>query len=235
MLVGEIQDLQESIPTIGESMQKRFQELKQEIIQLSDQIESLRKQFDVISRLKTAVAVSSNRYLTAHLKKTELLQKLLELHEREVKEMTELKKIKMKEIALCESEAEKNVESVIKKIQVLQEELSSLEREKKCKSTKHKLNLLNLEEELKRAESRKIFGDLDVEKFQCPVCLGMLLPAMKIFQCSAGHIICEDCKDQDQSQTCFRCETKNTVCFSRNRALESVISNNNRNNNSTEL
>ena len=153
----------------------------------------------------------------------------MELHEREVKEMTELKMLKMKEIAQCESEAEKNVQRVIKKIQVLQEELSSLEREKKSKSNKHKLNLLNLEEELKRAESRKIFGELEVEKFQCPVCLGMLLPAMKIFQCSAGHIICEDCKNQ--SPTCFRCETKNRACFSRNRALESIISNNNRNNN----
>ena len=136
--------------------------------------------------------------------------------------------IKMKEMANCGSEAEKNVQSVMKKIQVLQDELSSLEREKKCKTNKHKLNLLNLEEELKRAESRQIFGELDVEKFQCPVCLGMLLAGQKIFQCSAGHIICENCNnqglDQNQSPTCFRCETKNTAGFSRNRALESLIS-----------
>ena len=124
VLVGEIQDLQESIPTIGENMQKRFRELKQEIIQLSDQIESLRKQFDVISRLKTAVSASSNKHLRARINKAELVQNLLELHEREVKETTELKMIKMKEIAQCESEAEKNVQRVMKKIQVLQEDLA---------------------------------------------------------------------------------------------------------------
>ena len=233
VLVGEIQDLQESIPTIGENMQKRFQELKQEIIQLSDQIESLRKQFDVISRLKTAVSASSNKHLRARINKAELVQNLLELHEREVKETTELKMIKMKEIAQCESEAEKNVQRVMKKIQVLQEELSSLEREKKCKTNKHKLNLLDLEEELKRAESRRICGELDVEKFQCPLCLGILLAGMKIFQCSAGHITCEACKNLNQPTppTCSRCDTKNRACFSRNRALETVISNNNKNNN----
>ena len=232
MLVGEIQDLQESIPTIRENMQRRFQELKQEVLQLSDQTESLRKQFDVISRLKTAVAaVSPSKHLRDHLNKTELVQKLLELQEREVRELTELKMIKMKEMGHCQSEAEKNVERVIKKIQVLQEELSSLEREKKSKTNKHKLNQLNLEEELKRAESRRIFDDLDVEKFQCPVCLGILVAAMKIFQCSAGHIICESCKNLNQPPTCFRCDTKTRAAFSRNRALETVISNNNRNNN----
>ena len=235
MLVSEIQDLQKSIPTIRENVGRKFQEIKQEILQLSDQIESLQKQFDVISRLKTAVlAVSSYKVLTARLKKTELVQKLLELHHREVREMTELKKIKMKEMADCESEAEKQVQRVIKKIQVLQEELSGLEREKKSRTNKHKLNLLNLEEELKRFQSRKIFGELmEVEKFQCPLCLGMLLPDMKIFQCSAGHIICEECRsqaDQDQS-VCSRCQTKNKACFSRNRALEGVISHNHRNNN----
>ena len=229
MLVGEIQDLQESIPTARENMQRRFQELKQEILELSDHVESQRKQFDVISRLKTAAAaVSSVKYLRDHPNKTELLQKLWELQEREVRELTELKMIKMKEMAHCESEAEKNAQRVVKKIQVLQEELSGLERDKKCKTNKHKLNLLNLEEELKRAESRRIFGD--VEKFQCPVCLGILLPAMKIFQCSTGHIICESCKNQNQPTppTCFRCDTKTSACFSRNRALETVISNNNR-------
>ena len=87
----------------------------------------VRKQFDVISKLKTAVSVSSNKYVRGHLKKTDLVQKLLELHERELRELSELKIIKMKEVSNCESEAEKNVQRVVKKIHVLQEELSSLE------------------------------------------------------------------------------------------------------------
>ena len=196
----------------------------------------VRKQFDVISKLKTAVSVSSNKYVRGHLKKTDLVQKLLELHERELRELSELKIIKMKEVSNCESEAEKNVQRVVKKIHVLQEELSSLEKEKNSKINKHKLNMIELEEELRRAETRKII-DLDDKKFHCPLCLGILKPEMKIFQCPEGHILCESCYTKSDSERprhrlCPHCQIKYRTCFSRNRALEAiVISNYNRNKN----
>ena len=174
-----------------------------------------------MTKLKTAVTVTSEKYLSGHLNKSQLVQKLVEVHEREVKELSELKTIKMKELGCCESEAETNVQRVMKKIQVLQDQLSGLEREKKSKSSKHKLDLLNLQEELKRAECRRIMEEGEVEEFSCPLCLGILTPHMKIFQCSEGRILCESCKNKsDQLQP---------SSFSRNRALEALIANRNNN------
>ena len=223
VLVCEIQGLQENIPTIRQNIEKKFKDLKQEIIHLSEEIDVLRSQSDVMTKLKIGVAVSPNKYLSGRLKKSQLVQKLVALHEREVAELSELKMIKMKEISNCESEAEKNVQRVMRKIQVLQDELSSLENEKKSKSNKHKLHLINLEEELKRAECRRIMDDGDGQKFTCPLCVGILKPEMKIFQCPEGHILCESCKNKS--------DKLQPSSFSRNRALEALISNINKHNN----
>ena len=85
MLVGEIEDLQESIPSIRENMQRRFQQIKEKILQLSDQIESLRGQSDVISRLKTAVAaVSSNKHSPQEAREKEPSEKKAQKKEKKI-------------------------------------------------------------------------------------------------------------------------------------------------------
>ena len=40
---------------------------------------------------------------------------------------------------------------------------------------------------------------------ECPLCFGEMVPPMKIFQCSNGHSICEECKDNVNVSTCPSC------------------------------
>ena len=41
--------------------------------------------------------------------------------------------------------------------------------------------------------------------FGCPVCLMLLKPPTRIFQCPEGHILCEECKENPAMVHCPQC------------------------------
>ncbi len=43
--------------------------------------------------------------------------------------------------------------------------------------------------------------------FGCPVCLTLLRPPMRIFQCPEGHILCEECKENPAMVHCPQCRS----------------------------
>ena len=45
----------------------------------------------------------------------------------------------------------------------------------------------------------------DEEWFGCPVCLMLLTPPTRIFQCPEGHILCEECKENPAMVHCPQC------------------------------
>ena len=62
------------------------------------------------------------------------------------------------------------------------------------------------------------------KEFECPVCLEVMLPPKKIFQCVHGHLICEGCKNHPEIRSCPSCR----VCivtsqFTRNIPMERLI------------
>ncbi len=48
-------------------------------------------------------------------------------------------------------------------------------------------------------------GNSEEHWFGCPVCLTLLRPPMRIFQCPEGHILCEECKENPAMVHCPQC------------------------------
>ena len=70
----------------------------------------------------------------------------------------------------------------------------------------------------------EIIKDLNKE---CPICFEEMLTPMKIFQCSQGHLLCENCfkKVSDSTKVCPFCKRDVVTTPIRNRALEEAIEN----------
>ena len=62
---------------------------------------------------------------------------------------------------------------------------------------------------------------------ECPICFEEMLTPMKIFQCSQGHLLCENCfqKVSDSTKVCPFCKRDVVTTPIRNRALEEAIEN----------
>ena len=59
--------------------------------------------------------------------------------------------------------------------------------------------------------------------FECPVCLEVAWPPVKIYQCMQGHIICDTCKAHPQMGNCPICrQLLSQKSMSRNLALENL-------------
>merc|ERR1711862_193415 len=64
------------------------------------------------------------------------------------------------------------------------------------------------------------------KELECPICMEVMAPPSKIWQCKVGHVICEDCKERVKKQTstttpvCTIC--KSVPIIGRNLALERI-------------
>jgi hypothetical protein len=60
----------------------------------------------------------------------------------------------------------------------------------------HREAVARLEADLQKAERQRVVaqGEEDEERLACPVCLELLRPPLRVFQCPEGHILCENCK-----------------------------------------
>ena len=84
-----------------------------------------------------------------------------------------------------------------------------------------------MKEELVKAEKQRVVAqnEEDEDQFACPVCLELLRPPLRIFQCPEGHILCENCKENPAIVHCPQCRVPLERNCSRNRALEEVARN----------
>jgi len=64
------------------------------------------------------------------------------------------------------------------------------------------------------------------KELECPICMEVMMPPARIWQCKVGHVICEPCKDKVRSQqlsTLVLCPTCKTMpIIGRNFALERI-------------
>merc|ERR1712233_235883 len=66
------------------------------------------------------------------------------------------------------------------------------------------------------------------KELECPICMEVMAPPSRIWQCKVGHVICEPCKDKVKKQTSTTtpvsiCPTCKTAPFiGRNLALERI-------------
>ena len=57
---------------------------------------------------------------------------------------------------------------------------------------------------------------------ECPVCLDEMRPPVKIFQCSNGHALCEECKDKPEVRSCPICR----LVFTRDNVTRNILAEN---------
>jgi len=67
------------------------------------------------------------------------------------------------------------------------------------------------------------------KELECPICMEVMAPPSRIWQCKVGHVICEPCKERVRQQTggaatglsiCPTCKTAPFI--GRNLALERI-------------
>ena len=64
---------------------------------------------------------------------------------------------------------------------------------------------------LKGTIKRKYEQEEDEEDFapECPLCMEIMTPPKKIYQCSEGHLVCSVCKPKMQNNICATCRNDN--------------------------
>ena len=138
----------------------------------------------------------------------------LDLLERK-KEELENKELVLRELKLIHANERKQLEEEFVAKQKLLEE-RQLEEATKVDLEKEKLeNELNsLEEQLEELMTSGQTTEEVRERFlpcpECPVCLEMLMPPIRIMQCSNGHLVCEVCQVQPELSCCPTCREEFT-------------------------
>ena len=222
LLRSQIENMQSNKPTAEESRRMKYKTLKEDITQISALIESSAAQTELIDHLQSLQILGE--FCPASREKREVLDQLTGLQVRERAELEAIKREKYQEIELAETEAEREVERVGKRIRILEEELELLDTERARKERRHKELVLGLKEDLVKAERQRVVAqnEEDEDQFACPVCLEVLRPPVRIFQCPEGHILCETCKENPALVHCPQCRVPLERNCSRNRALEEV-------------
>ena len=223
LLRSQIENMQGNKPTAEQSRRMKHKTLKEDITQISALLESSAAQTELIEHLQS-LQILSEFSTEAGRKKREVLEQLAGLQAREQQELEAVKREKYHEIQLAEAEAGREVERLEKRINILQEELQLLQTERARKERRHKELLVGLKEELVKAEKQRVVAqsEEDEDQFACPVCLELLRPPLRIFQCPEGHILCETCRDNPAIVHCPQCRVLLERNCSRNRALEEV-------------
>ena len=225
LLRSQIENMTSNRPTAEESRRMKYKTLKEDITQISALIESSAAESELIDHLQSLQILTE--YCEATREKREVLEQLARLQAQERRELEDIKREKYQEIELCDTEAQRETERTEKRIRILEEELALLDTERMRKEKRHKEAVVGLKEELVKAEKQRVVAqnEEDEDQFACPVCLELLRPPLRIFQCPEGHILCENCKENPALVHCPQCRVSLERNCSRNRALEEVARN----------
>jgi len=116
-------------------------------------------------------------------------------------------KINKNNIAIAEKEQKIRDNTVVR---------NTLEKEDK----KDRQDLANLKELAKQLtnDRRKLDMDPDSDTtskleaardtLECPVCLNIMNPPLRIWMCSSSHLVCEPCKERLEGRQCPTCRTE---------------------------
>ena len=114
-------------------------------------------------------------------------------------------------------------EPIVKKIKELEASLDEINK-------KHQMEMNQLEKDIAMTNSQlqklnHVSENPGLEKeFECPVCLEVMGPPKKIFQCVNGHLICDACKNHPDIRSCPSCRVVIvTSQFTRNIPMERLI------------
>jgi len=221
LLHAQIDNMRSNIPNAKESGRIKYRTLKEDITQISTLIENSTAETDLIENLKSLQIETD--FCEATREKKNIVEQLAQVQLLEREQLEAIKREKYHEIDVCETSAERDVAKIEKRIKILEEELESLVKEKAKKEKKHTESIIKLKEDLVKAERQRVIAQKDEDdQFACPVCMELLKPPLRIFQCPEGHILCENCKENPSLVHCPQCRVPLEKNCSRNRALEEV-------------
>ena len=248
VVLAEITALRQSIPQTQDCIKMQFQSLKDEVVHLSQQLESSKAEKMVISKLLEQNEAVNRRWRNE--RKLEIIHKLDQLHEREIRELKELKVTKLQSMEVCEKESQQKVGRVRGKLEVLESELQQLAGERS--SRENRVNGISrntilgedafseycennreiLLTPLSRARQHRVQLD-ELERQLGAASRGLVQEAdlgglscpecgaalQTVLQCQDGHVVCPACR----ADTCPQCPGHVAARFSRNRALEQFL------------
>ena len=112
---------------------------------------------------------------------------------------------------------------IVKKVRELEASLDKIQKKHEMDVKKLETDIAQTDTQLQKLNHPSENPRLEKE-FECPVCLEVMVPPKKIFQCVHGHLICEGCKNHPEVRSCPSCR----VCiltsqFTRNIPMERLI------------
>jgi len=145
------------------------------------------------------------------IKKRKIIEKsvnsVLDVLERKKEELAN-KEVVLKELKLIHSNERKELEEEFISKQRVLEEKQKVETERiVADKTKLRTELAQLEQQLEDLMSKDTASDSSntLPCPECPVCLEMLMPPIRIMQCSNGHLVCEECESKPELSSCPTC------------------------------
>jgi len=222
LIHAEIQNLSSSVDNSEEGSRVRSAGLKEDISQVVVLMENAAAEKEILQTLINHQI--RHEFCSSSSRKADLIQQLIQVQSDEAAELEAVKQEKYQLLESSHSVSQVEKEKTVRKIRILEEELENLQQEKD-----RRLRLL--------AETNvKLRGDLDKAQrynasnaqneedcnLACPVCLELLKPPLRIFQCPEGHILCENCKENPSMVHCPQCRVRLDSNCSRNRALEEI-------------
>ena len=189
-----------------ETLRQKIKDSENEKCTLRQQYtEELEKVIENIKKVKE----SDNR-------EKEKLSDLNERHEKEVKDIEKTLKKKKKKRKDDQVEKQKLVEIIDKykvEVKAIENTLKTSEKEMKY--------LVEFRDELEkdmgligdRIESAKDTGvEAAQSQLECPVCLEMMKPPIKIWMCPQTHLVCEECREGMVNKVCPTCSVMFPMC-----------------------
>ena len=167
------------------------------------------------------------------------MNKDIQLFENEVNQLRVKTKAKLQQtvfdlktdLSQLRLDHQRDTEPLNRKISELQAEVQQLQTDVSVKEQAYesKRSLVEKKIEVARKDLER-FGKTpgrttpNMEKeFECPVCLEMMGPPRKIFQCPSGHLLCDVCKTHTHERTCHVCRVQLAGGFTRSLAMERVV------------
>jgi len=150
LLLAQIENLKEAIPTAQESGTVRHRTLKEDITQISVFMENCRVEAELIDTLRSHQIDSEFGGEVAR-ERREVLEQLARLQARQVEELEATKREKYCEVELAEVAGEREVARIVSKVAVLEQELAGLEQERGRRETRYAEAVVELRAELEKA------------------------------------------------------------------------------------
>jgi len=152
------------------------------------------------------------------MRKKKIIEKsvnsVLDLLERK-KEELENKEVVFRELKIIHANEKKELEEeFLTKQRFLEdkqrEEIDNLEEEKEKVKTELEQLEITLEDLMTKGVTTDEVRDTFLPCPECPVCLEMLMPPIRIMQCANGHLVCEVCESKPELTCCPTCRQEFT-------------------------